>query len=105
MTDLNELLGVDMTDPLNQHAKRLAEAHGQLIDDLVAVRHRKGLSRKEVAERCGWKRSRVADFERIGGDPWLSSISKYALAVGAELQFVVSNIEEVPGADASAPPA
>jgi transcriptional regulator with XRE-family HTH domain len=105
VTDLNELLGIDMTDPLNQHAQRLAEAHGQLIYDLVAVRHRKGLSRKEVAERCGWKRSQVSDFERTGGDPWLSSISRYALAVGAELQFTVTDIEEVPGADASAPSA
>lgn len=92
MTDLNELLGIDMSDPLNQHAQRLAEAHGQLIYDLMMIRHRKGLSRKEVAERCGWKKSRVADFERIGGDPWLSSISCYALAVGADVQFTVTEV-------------
>lgn len=91
MTDLAELLGIDMTDPVHQHARRLAEMHSQLIYDLVALRQRKGLSRREVAQRCGWKRSRVADFERIGGDPWLSSISRYALAVGADITVTVTD--------------
>ena len=91
MTDLAELLGIDMTDPVHQRAGRLAEMHHQLILDLVSVRKRKGISRREVAERCGWKRSRVADFERLGGDPYLSSISRYALAVGADITVTVTD--------------
>jgi transcriptional regulator with XRE-family HTH domain len=84
-----ELLGIDITDP---EVRREAEAVARdmnLIETLVKIRKSRGLTQQQVAERMGRSQPAVSDFERIGGDPHLSTIRRYALAIGANVRHGV----------------
>src|SRR5262245_54500597 len=88
--DLAGLLGLDLQDPLVSREVEAAERDMRLIETLVRVRKALGLTQSEVAERMGRTQPAVSDFERLGGDPHLSTIRRYALAVGANVHHVVS---------------
>lgn len=85
-----ELLGIDLTDPDVQGENAAIDRDMRLIETLVAIRKQRGLTQAEVAERMGRSQPAVSDFERLGGDPHLSTIRRYALAVGAEVVHLVS---------------
>lgn len=83
-------LGFDRDDPQVAAAVEDAEAHMRLVETLVAVREGRKLKQKVVAKRMGTTQSRVSNFERIGGDPRLSTILRYARAVDAKVRMSVS---------------
>ncbi|MGR6922284.1 helix-turn-helix domain-containing protein [[Actinomadura] parvosata] len=99
---LAELLGIDLTDPDVQRENAAIDRDMRLIETLVAIRRQRGLTQAEVAERMGRSQPAVSDFERLGGDPHLSTIRRYALAVGAEVVHVVT---ATPDTSATASPA
>jgi hypothetical protein len=82
--ELDELLGIDPSDPLHERARLLVESDGNLLLGLAAFRRAAGISETELAARLGWKPGTVRAFERPGADPALSSIRRYALAVGVD---------------------
>lgn len=84
---LADLLGLDLTDPEVIAAGADAEAHAALIESLVRTRKAAGLTVAEVARRMESSVARVEDFERIGGDPHLTTCFRYARAVGARLDM------------------
>ena len=49
------------------------------------------ISQKLVGDRMGVSQPTVAAFESYDANPTLSSISRYARAVGAEIEFKVTN--------------
>src|SRR5687767_12015832 len=51
LNDLDQLLGIDRTQPLTRHAARLVQAHQKLIYDMVAVRETSRLTTQEVGQR------------------------------------------------------
>jgi transcriptional regulator with XRE-family HTH domain len=67
----------------------------RLVETLVSVRRQRGLTQAEVAERMGRSQPAVSDFERLGGDPHLSTIRRYALAVGVDVFHMVNVSGEV----------
>jgi transcriptional regulator with XRE-family HTH domain len=67
----------------------LAERRQDLVADLVAVRKRKGLSQSEVAERMGTSQPAIARLETGGPDARLSTLERYAAAVGVSLSWRV----------------
>lgn len=69
--------------PSERHARVLAENDADLLHDLVAIRKLQGLSQQDVADRLGITQASVAAFERYDNDPKLSTIRRYAYAVGA----------------------
>jgi transcriptional regulator with XRE-family HTH domain len=83
-------LGFDRDDPQVVAAMEDAEAHMRLVETLVGIREGRKLKQKIVAERMGTTQSRVSNFERIGGDPRLSTILRYARAVDAKVRMSVS---------------
>ncbi|WP_214327830.1 helix-turn-helix domain-containing protein [Nonomuraea sediminis] len=85
-----ELLGIDLDDPQVQRENDAIERDMRLIETLVTVRKQRHLTQAEVAERMGRSQPAVSDFERLGGDPHLSTIRRYALAVGVEVIHTVS---------------
>ncbi|MFB4277644.1 helix-turn-helix domain-containing protein [Nonomuraea sp. MTCD27] len=85
-----ELLGIDLADPDVQRENAAIDRDMRLVETLVAIRKQRGLTQAEVAERMGRSQPAVSDFERLGGDPHLSTIRRYALAVGAEVVHVVT---------------
>lgn len=68
-----------------QRAKELVRADRALIESLVNARKNKGLSQDQVAELMGCDQAAVSRFERFTHDPHMSTVRRYALAVGVEV--------------------
>lgn len=63
------------------------ELEYQVVDQLLKARTRAGLTQDAVAERMGTTKSAVSRLEGSGKHaPSLSTLRRYALAVGCELQ-------------------
>ncbi|MGB3485247.1 MAG: helix-turn-helix transcriptional regulator [Mycobacterium sp.] len=77
--------------PLHEH---LASNDDQMLEDLVSMRKAKNLSQDVVADRMNRSKTAVSNFERLGDDPHLSTIRRYAAAVGATITTHVSDFEE-----------
>ncbi len=67
--------------------KEMAERRRALGDDLVGRRRALGLSQTEVAARMGTSQSAVARLESGAGDIRLSTLQRYAAAVGWSLDW------------------
>ncbi|WP_433254011.1 helix-turn-helix domain-containing protein [Streptosporangium sp. CA-135522] len=107
MTDpqIAELLGIDLDDPEVRRESEAIERDMRLIETLVRLRRARGLTQAQVAERMGRSQPAVSDFERLGGDPHLSTIRRYALAVGADVSHLVRASDELPARTRAASPA
>lgn len=80
----------EATDPEFKTARRhIAERH-RLLDSLVNVRKRKKLTQQQVADRLGISQPSVAEFEGEASDPKLSTLQRYARAVGMRLVVLVA---------------
>ena len=66
---------------------QLADQRREAIADLVEARQRLGLSQTEVAARMGTSQSAVARLESGDGDVRLSSLQRYADALGRDLRI------------------
>lgn len=66
---------------------------GDLVDLLAERRRRQGLSQTEVAARMRTSQSAVARLESGGGDVRLSTLRRYAAALGHTLQLGVTAVE------------
>jgi len=84
-SSLLDALGIDRDDPAVRGAIEDARDHSEVIEHLTKLRIKRGLSQQQVAERMGTTQSRVSSFERIGGDPRLSTLQRYARAVDVRL--------------------
>ncbi|MEZ5424231.1 MAG: helix-turn-helix transcriptional regulator [Pyrinomonadaceae bacterium] len=63
------------------------ELEYQLLDQMLRARSRAGLTQDAVAERMGTTKSAVSRLESAGKHtPSLSTLKRYARAVGCELQ-------------------
>jgi transcriptional regulator with XRE-family HTH domain len=67
---------------------------GDVVDRLSGIRRERGLSQTEVAARMGTSQSAVARLEAGESDARMSTLSRYAAALGTELAFVVRENEE-----------
>jgi len=68
----------------------LAEgARRQLLIDLGDIRRQRGLTQTQVAAAMGTSQSAVAKLERGESDPRLSTIARYALAVGHRVEYAL----------------
>jgi predicted transcriptional regulator len=65
----------------------IADRRLRMIDDLVQVRLRLGLSQTDVAARMGTSQSAVARIESGDADVRLSTLERYAAAVGRRLDW------------------
>lgn len=74
---------------MEARATHLAHFTEGLVRDLVEVRENRGLSQADVAERMGISQSAVSQFERYDSNPKLSTIRRYAHAVGARIKHSV----------------
>lgn len=61
----------------------------ELVHALVRRRRHQGLSQTEVAARMGTSQSAVARLEATGGDVRMSTLQRYAAAVGVQVGFAV----------------
>jgi transcriptional regulator with XRE-family HTH domain len=82
MKDLAELLGIDDSDPDILRAAALVDEDHRLLRELAARRRSLGMSQEDMADLLGIKQPTVASFERYDSDPKLSTIRRYAHALG-----------------------
>lgn len=66
-----------------------AETRFALVEKLRDVRKQSKISQKQLASEIGTTQSAISDFERGETDPQLSTIQRYARAVGASVKFVI----------------
>ena len=66
---------------------QISEQRRDVVDDLVRARRKLGLSQTEVAARMGTSQSAVARLESGDGDVRLSSLQRYADALGRDLRL------------------
>lgn len=100
--ELLGLLGMDPDEPHTQRALRDAAEVERLVDTLVSLRTRLGISQAEVAAEMETTQSAVSKFERAGGDPRISTLQRYAAAIGARVRFGVgSSASRIPAWRAS----
>ena len=80
---------------IEARADSLVDAHEELMRSLIELRKRHGISQEVVAERMSVSQPTVAAFERYDSNPTLSTIRRYALAVGGRIQnSVIDDCEE-----------
>lgn len=72
---------------LGDRATRRAELVGEVVGDLAEERRRLGLSQTDVAARMGTSQSAVARLEAGAADVRLSTLQRYADAVGRSLDL------------------
>lgn len=73
------------------NALALAQAEIDLLSDLVAMRRAKGMTQEQVAAEIRRNKSAVSRFERLDSDPRLSTVRRYARAVGADIEVRVKD--------------
>jgi transcriptional regulator with XRE-family HTH domain len=67
--------------------REMAESRRRLLGELVSQRRSLGLSQTEVAARMGTSQSAVARLEAVAGDVRMSTLERYAEAVGHTLRW------------------
>ncbi|MGB7052498.1 MAG: helix-turn-helix transcriptional regulator [Acidimicrobiales bacterium] len=70
--------------------REMAERRRALTAELVEGRRALGLSQTEVAARMGTSQSAVARLESGSGDVRLSTVERYAAALGRSLDWSLS---------------
>jgi transcriptional regulator with XRE-family HTH domain len=73
--------------------RQMAERRRRLVAELAERRRAQGLSQTEVAARMGTSQSAVARLEPQAGDVRLSTLERYAGALGEQLNWHLSNTE------------
>jgi predicted transcriptional regulator len=74
----------------------LSRRRRELIDELVRARRESALSQTEIAARMGTSQSAVARLEAGDLDARLSTLERYAAALGRTVEWQVRPTEEVP---------
>lgn len=66
----------------------IKELH-HILDTLVAVRKAAGMSQSDIANIIGVKQSTISEFENESSDPKVSTLQRYARAVGTQLHMFI----------------
>lgn len=91
--DLARQLGIDPDSPEEQLGRALALADDDFLEALVRLRREKRMTQQQVADRMKRDKSAVSRFENLGSDPRLSTIRRYARAIGALVEHKVIDQE------------
>lgn len=86
--DIFELLGIDADDPDQRRALAQVHGDGALLDDLVRIRKDR-MTQQQVADQLGVSQSAVAKIESGDRDPRLSTLGRYASAIGVLVRHEV----------------
>jgi len=82
MSAFEELLARKLDDPAIRAAFEDSHTRHELIQCLVELRKRAGVTQKELADAMGVKQPAVSGFETEDSDPRLSTLQRYARALG-----------------------
>jgi len=102
MASIDEMLGVDPDPELTHKAELLLDSDEELLASLVDKRVERGLSQKQLGKRIGVTQATISDFERAGGDPRMSTIRRYALAVDTHIFHFITDFKPIPNGKVTA---
>lgn len=88
MTGLDELLGEEYKTPEARLYLELAREDQSLLGRLVEIRKSR-MSQEDLAAALGITQATVSAFERLGNDPKLSTLRRYARAIGVMVRHQV----------------
>lgn len=91
--DLIKELGLDQ-DPTFQLRSDLFEDSRQAMNKLVEIRKARKMTLKDVAEKMGSDPASIFRFESGERDPHLSTIRRYATAIGARIETTVTRADD-----------
>ena len=77
--------------------RRMSAERGRLVADLTAQRQSAGLSQTEVAARMGTSQSAVARLEAGEADLRVSTLERYAAAIGNQIHWQIGLDEDRAG--------
>ncbi len=73
----------------------LLESEFSLIDALLTMRKKAGLTQEEVAQKLGTQRSNISRLEKGSSNPSWNTLQNYAHACGFELAMKLKNMKSV----------
>lgn len=86
MASFSNLLQSARKSPEYLRAKRMLQNDYELLRTLVGARNRAGLNQKQLGQIMGITQQAVSKIERLDGDPRLSTLRRYANAVGMVIE-------------------
>jgi len=87
--ELDEFVAEASTNPVFAAALDQARRRRRVLTELARLRVAAGLTRTVVAARMGTSEAAVARLESGSTDPRLSSVERFAAAIGVELDITV----------------
>lgn len=94
MTKFDDFLARKLQDPRIREAYEDSRERHEIIQALIAERKAQGLSQTQVAERMGVKQPTVSGIETDESDPRLSTLQRYARALGVDLCKALGSLAE-----------
>jgi transcriptional regulator with XRE-family HTH domain len=89
---------------LDSRADALEQDHWKMVNELIELRKKHKLSQADVAASMGVTQPAVSQFESDDSNPTLSTIRRYAMAVGARLKTeVIDDMEDQVASTRTAP--
>ncbi|MFT4060280.1 MAG: helix-turn-helix transcriptional regulator [Legionella sp.] len=70
----------------------LLESEFALIDTLLSMRKKSGLTQDEIAKRMGTQKGNISRLERGGSNPSWNTIQNYAHACGFEVSMKIKTM-------------
>lgn len=94
MSDVDEMLGIDRDDPLQQLAADIVSNSDSFVESLKQHRLERGLSPEAVAKRMGTTEASVRGFEQGSLDVTLSFIRRYLHATRLLAGYAIVSMDE-----------
>lgn len=91
--NFTDVLNTNITDPMQRLAIAQVEQHSEMLDELVDIRRRR-MTQDEMAKRMGITQGAVARIEAGDRDPRLSTLGRYAHALGVLIKYKVDRRED-----------
>lgn len=83
--ELDDYIKVSSENPDFRHAYEDAATRARVTDELLAARRGQSLTQTAVATRMGIQQPTVSQFEAADSDPRISTLQRYARAVGMQV--------------------
>ncbi len=80
-----------LQSPEVKSAYDLLETEFALIDALITMRKKSGLTQEEVAQKLGTQKSNISRLETGSGNPSWKTLKNYADACGFEISMKLKN--------------
>lgn len=89
MDDIEFSFDDESESPDERLALELAREDQSLVVRLIELRKQRGISQEELADRLGIAQATISGFERLGNDPRMSTVRRYARALGVMVRHHV----------------